>query len=64
MVSQDPMLKRLVPNLLMLNGFSNDVECWHRSHGKENYVLISGHVPKGKDLLKLSPGMKSLIDDI
>ena len=52
MVSQDPMLKRLVPNLLMLNVFSNDMECWHRSHGKENYVLILGHIPKGQGSLE------------
>ena len=46
------MLKRLVPNLLMLNVVSNDVECWHRSHGKGNYVLILGHVPKGQGSLE------------
>ena len=61
MGSQDPMLNRLVPNLLMLNVISNDAECRHRSHGKDNYVLILGHVPKGQEFLETI--MKSLIDD-
>ena len=51
-VSQDPMLNRLVPNLLTLNAVSNDAECRHRSRGKENYVLILEHVPKGQGFLK------------
>ena len=53
-VSQDPMLNRLVPNLLMLNVVSNDAQCSHRSHGKENYILILGHVPKGQGFLETS----------
>ena len=51
-VSQDPMLNRLVPNLLTLNVVSNDAQCSHRSRGKENYILILGHVPKGQGFLE------------
>ena len=52
MVSQDTMLNKLVPNLLTLNVVSNDAQCSHRSHGKEKYVLILGHVPKGQGFLE------------
>ena len=52
MASQDPKRNRLAPNLLTLNVVSNDAECWHRSHGKENDILILGHVPKGQEFLE------------
>ena len=52
MVSQDPPLNRLVPNLPTLNVVSNDAQCSQRSHGKEKYVLILGHEPKGQGFLE------------
>lgn len=51
MVSKDPPLNRLVPNLPTLNVVSNDAQCSQRSHVKEKYVLILGHRPKGQGFL-------------